>query len=163
MTHGFDDKGRQYDKDGNLNDWWTPEDTISFSKRAQVLIDYFNGIEVFPGIFADGRFTLGENIADNGGVQVSYVALQKAVRDGEIQKEMDGFSFEQRFFIAYATVWASNIRDEEIKRLTKEDPHSLGKWRVNGTLPHIQAFGEAFGIKEGDKMYLPPQKRADIW
>jgi putative endopeptidase len=163
MTHGFDDKGRQYDKDGNLNDWWKMEDADNFSKRTQVLIDYFNKIEVFPGIFADGQFTLGENIADNGGLQVSFLALQKAINNKKIQGEMEGFTPQQRFFIAYATVWANNIRDEEIKRRTKEDPHSLGKWRVNGTLPHIQAFIEAFGIKDGDKMYLPPEERANIW
>jgi putative endopeptidase len=163
MTHGFDDKGRQYDKDGNLNDWWLAEDADNFSKRAQVLVDYFNRIEVFPGIFADGQFTLGENIADNGGLQVSYLALQKAIENGEIQEEMDGFTPQQRFFIAYATIWASNIRDEEIKRRTKEDPHSLGIWRVNGTLPHIQAFIDAFGIKKENKMYLPPEQRVAIW
>ena len=163
MTHGFDDKGSQYDKDGNLNDWWKKEDMEHFSKRTQVLVDYFNTIEVFPGIKANGEFTLGENIADNGGLQVSYVALQKAMKEGGIKGEMDGFTPEQRFFIAYATVWAGNIRDEEIKRRTKEDPHSLGKWRVNGTLPHVQAFLDAFGIKEGDKMYLSPDKQASIW
>ena len=163
MTHGFDDKGRQYDKDGNLNDWWLAEDADNFSKRSQVLVDYFNNIEVYPKLFADGTFTLGENIADNGGVQVSYVALQKAIRDGEIQGVMDGFTPEQRFFIAYAMVWAGDIRDEEIKRRTKEDPHSLGKWRVNGTLPHISAFIEVFGVKEGDKMFLSKDKQAAIW
>ena len=163
MTHGFDDKGREYDKNGNLNDWWLPEDAENFSKRAQVLVDYFNKIEVFPNVFADGQFTLGENIADNGGLQVSYVALQKAIKDGQVRGTMDGFTPEQRFFIAYATVWAQNIRDEEIKRRTKEDPHSIGEWRVNGTLPHVQAFIEAFGIKEGDKMYLPEGKRVAIW
>jgi putative endopeptidase len=163
MTHGFDDKGRQYDKDGNLNDWWVTEDADNFSKRAQVLVDYFNSIEVFPGVFADGQFTLGENIADNGGLQVSYLALQKAISNGEIQKEMDGFTPQQRFFIAYATIWANNIRNEEIKRRTKEDPHSLGEWRVNGTLPHIQAFIDAFGIKKENKMYLPSEQRVAIW
>jgi len=163
MTHGFDDKGRQYDKDGNLNDWWLAEDADNFSMRSQVLVDYFNNIEVYPKLFADGTFTLGENIADNGGVQVSYVALQKAIKDDEIQGVMDGFTPEQRFFIAYAMVWAGSIRDEEIKRRTKEDPHSLGKWRVNGTLPHIQAFIEAFGVKEDDKMFLPKDKQAAIW
>ncbi len=163
MTHGFDDKGCKYDKDGNLNNWWSDEDANNFSGRVQVLVDYFNKIEVFPGIYADGEFTLGENIADNGGLQVSYVALQKAIKAGEVQGEIDGFTPEQRFFIAYATVWAGNIRNEEIKRRTKEDPHSLGKWRVNGTLPHVQAFIDAFGIKEGDKMYLAPDKQAAIW
>jgi len=163
MTHGFDDKGREYDKDGNLNDWWLPEDADNFSKRAQVLVDYFNKIEVFPNVFADGKFTLGENIADNGGLQVSYVALQKAIKDGQVQGTMDGFTPEQRFFIAYANVWAQNIRDEEIKRRTKEDPHSLGEWRVNGTLVHVQAFIDAFGVKDGDKMYLPKEKQVSIW
>ena len=163
MTHGFDDQGRQYDKDGNLKDWWTALDAENFTQRTKVLIDHFNGIEVLSGINADGMFTLGENIADNGGLQVSYVAFQKAIQDKQIQGVMDGFTPEQRFFIAYATVWAGNIRDEEIKRRTKEDPHSLGKWRVNGTLPHVQAFLDAFGIKEGNKMYLPAEKQAAIW
>jgi len=163
MTHGFDDKGRLYDKDGNLNDWWLTEDADNFTTRAQVLVDYFNNIEVFPKLFADGKFTLGENIADNGGLQVSYVAMQKAIQDGQIQQTMDGFTPEQRFFIAYATVWAGNIRDEEIKRRTKEDPHSLGKWRVNGALPHVQAFIEAFNVKEGNEMYLPVGRQAAIW
>ena len=163
MTHGFDDKGCKYDKDGNLNNWWQEEDAGNFSKRVQVLVDYFNKIEVLAGLYADGEFTLGENIADNGGLQVSFVALQKAKNDGKIQGVMDGFTPEQRFFIAYAMVWAGNIRDEEIKRRTKEDPHSLGKWRVNGTLPHVQPFIDAFGVKEGDKMYLAPDKQAAIW
>jgi putative endopeptidase len=163
MTHGFDDKGRQYDKDGNLKDWWTSVDAENFENRTQVLVSHFNNIEVLPKLNADGVFTLGENIADNGGLQISYVAFQKAIRDGQIQGTMDGFTPEQRFFIAYAMVWAGNIRDEEIKRRTKEDPHSLGEWRVNGTLPHVQAFIEAFGIKDGDKMYLPKDKQAAIW
>ena len=163
MTHGFDDKGSQYDKDGNLSNWWQEEDAQKFEQRTKVLVDYFNNIEVLPGVYADGNFTLGENIADNGGLQVSYLAFTKALAKGEIQQEMDGFTPQQRFFIAYATVWANNIRDEEIKRLTKEDPHSLGNWRVNGTLPHIDAFVDAFQIKQGDKMYLDPEKRALIW
>ena len=163
MTHGFDDQGRQYDKDGNLKDWWTENDAKNFTDRAQVLIDYFNGIEVAPNTFADGKFTLGENIADNGGLQVSWVAMQKAIADGKIAEELDGFTAPQRFFIAYATVWAGNIRDKEILRRTKEDPHSLGRWRVNATLKHITQFDEAFGVKEGDGMYLAPEERAAIW
>jgi putative endopeptidase len=163
MTHGFDDQGRQYDKDGNLKDWWQTTDAENFKQRTQVLVEHFNAIEVLSGLNADGVFTLGENIADNGGLQVSYVAFQKAIQDGQIRGTMDGFTPEQRFFIAYAMVWAGNIRDEEIKRRTKEDPHSLGKWRVNGTLPHVQAFIEAFGLKENDKMYLPTEKQAAIW
>lgn len=164
MSHGFDDAGRNYDKDGNLVNWWTAEDSENFAKRTQVLVDYFNKIEVLDGVFANGQFTLGENIADNGGVNISYTAMQKAIADGQVNaNDMDGYSVAQRFFIAYAQVWAGNIRDEEIIRRTKEDEHSLGRWRVNGTLPHITPFIEAFGIKEGDKMYLKPEERAEIW
>ena len=163
MTHGFDDAGRYYDIDGNLNDWWTPNDSLHFAERAQVLIDYYNQIEVLPNLFANGVFTLGENIADNGGVNISFTALQRAIKEGNIQQEMDGFSAEERFFIAYAMVWAGNIRDEEIIRRTKEDPHSLGKWRVNGCLPHVTPFVETFGIKEGDALWIAPEKRAQIW
>lgn len=163
MTHGFDDQGRNYDKVGNLNNWWTEADAENFNARAQVLVDYFNGIEVAPGVFANGQFTLGENIADNGGVNISFQALQKAKQEGSIQENMDGFTADQRFFLAYANVWANNIRDKEIIRRTTEDPHSLGKWRVNATLPHIDGFVEAFGIKAGDKMYVAPENRAHIW
>ena len=163
MTHGFDDQGRNYDLHGNLADWWTPEDASAFNERAQVLVDHFNAIEVAPGVNANGTFTLGENIADNGGLNVSFTAFQKAQKDGAIKGDMDGFTPEQRFFLAYAGVWAANIRPEEILRRTKEDPHSLGKWRVNGTLPHIDAFYKAFNVKEGDPMYLAPEKRARIW
>ncbi len=163
MTHGFDDQGRNYDLHGNLTDWWTPEDAAAFTERAQVLVDHFNAIEVAPGVNANGTFTLGENIADNGGLNVSFTAFQKAQKDGAIKGDMDGFTPEQRFFLAYAGVWAANIRPEEILRRTKEDPHSLGKWRVNGTLPHIDAFYKAFNIKAGDPMFLAPEKRAKIW
>lgn len=163
MTHGFDDQGRNYDLNGNLVDWWTKEDAEAFNTRAQVLVDHFDAIEVAPGVHANGTFTLGENIADNGGLNVSYTAFQKAIADGLIGGVMDGFTPDQRFFLAYAGVWAANIRAEEILRRTKEDPHSLGMWRVNGTLPHIEAFYKAFGVNQGDPMWLDPQKRAKIW
>lgn len=163
MTHGFDDQGRNYDLNGNLADWWTAADSKSFEERAQVLIDHFDAIEVAPGVHANGSYTLGENIADNGGLNVSYTAFQKAIKDGAIKGDMDGFTPEQRFFLAYAGVWAANIRPEEVLRRTKEDVHSLGMWRVNGTLPHIDAFYKAFNIKEGDPMWLAPEKRAKIW
>jgi len=163
MTHGFDDQGRNYDKTGNLQNWWTDEDAANFDKRSKILVEHFNQIEVLPGVFANGVFTLGENIADNGGVNISYEALQKAINEGKINGEMDGFTPEQRFFIAYANVWAGNIRDEEIARRTKIDPHSLSKWRVNGTLPHCESFLEAFNVKEEDLMWLAPEKRAQIW
>ena len=166
MTHGFDDQGHEYDKDGNLNNWWKESDGVNFKKNAQVLIDHFNGIKVLdnPETFANGEFCLGENIADNGGLHISYVAMKKALEKQQVNAEkMDGFTPEQRFFLAYAAVWASNIRDEEIVRLTAMDVHSLAKWRVNGTLPHITEFIEAFNIQPGNKMYLEPEKRVKLW
>jgi len=162
MTHGFDDQGSKFDKDGNFNDWWTAEDRAAFTERTKVMEEYFNGIEVAPGLFANGAFTLGENIADHGGLQVAYQAFTNATQNVEA-KEKFGFTPAQRFFIAYANVWAGNIRDEEIVNRTKSDPHSLGRWRVNGALPHIGAWYDAFGIKEGDPLYLAPEKRVSIW
>jgi len=163
ITHGFDDQGRNYDKIGNLSNWWTEEDELNFKERSQILVEHYNQIEVLPGVFANGTFTLGENIADNGGINVSYEALQKAKKEGRINGVMDGFTPEQRFFIAYANIWAGNIRDEEKARRTKEGVHSLAEWRVKGALPHSDEFIEAFNIKEGDPMWLAPEKRARIW
>ncbi|MBP8023086.1 MAG: M13 family metallopeptidase, partial [Paludibacter sp.] len=162
MTHGFDDQGCKFDKDGNLKNWWTDEDKKQFDSRAQVLVNYFDKIEVAPGVFANGKFTLGENIADHGGLQVSFQAFKNATKNAPLNS-IDGFTAEQRFFLAYSNVWAGNIRPEEILRLTKEDEHSLGRWRVNGALPHIDAWYEAFGITEKDAMYIPKEKRASIW
>lgn len=162
MTHGFDDQGRQYDKEGNLKDWWTEEDGKNFEERADVMVKYFDAIEVAPGVHANGRFTLGENIADYGGLQVSYQAFKTATANAPLEDKL-GFTPEQRFFLAYSNVWAGNIRPEEILRRTKDDPHSLGKWRVNGALPHIEAWYEAFGITNEDPMYLPVSERAHIW
>lgn len=162
MTHGFDDQGRQFDKDGNLKEWWTPQDAERFKERAQVMIDFFDAIEVAPGVYANGRFTLGENIADYGGLQVSFQAFKNATQ-GMSSELKEGFTPEQRFFLAYANVWANNIRPEEILVRTKSDPHSLGKWRVNGILPHIGAWYDAFDVKEGDAMYIPVEKRVAIW
>lgn len=163
MTHGFDDQGRLYDKEGNLKEWWTEEDAKKFNNRAQGLVDFFNTIEVAPGVFANGKLTLGENIADYGGIQVAWDAMQKAIAEGTITPEIDGFTAAQRFFISYATVWAGNIREQEILRLTKQDVHSLGRWRVNGALKHIPQFYETYGVVEGDGMYISPEKRAVIW
>ncbi|MCD8186533.1 MAG: M13 family metallopeptidase [Rikenellaceae bacterium] len=162
MTHGFDDQGRQYDKDGNMNDWWTAADAEQFEARADKLAEFFNNIEVLPGLYANGRFTLGENIADQGGLVVSYEAFKKATRDNPLP-EKEGFTPEQRFFLAYAGVWAGNIRDEEIRRLTMIDPHSLGKWRVDVTLPHVAPWYDAFDITPEDPMYITPQERAVVW
>ncbi|MEJ5267861.1 MAG: M13 family metallopeptidase [Bacteroidales bacterium] len=162
MTHGFDDKGRNYDKDGNLNNWWTDEDAENFNLRAQVLVDRYNAIHVLPDLTADGKLSLGENIADYGGLKIAYDALQIALKEKTTEK-IDGFTPEQRFYLAYAKIWGQNIRETEIRRRTKEDVHSLGRWRVNGQLPGIKEFQDAFDIKEGDKMYLPPEKWINIW
>ena len=162
MTHGFDDQGRQFDKDGNLKDWWTAEDAKRFEERAQVMVNFFDSIQVLPGLNANGSLTLGENIADHGGLQVSFQAFKNATKDAPLPVK-DGFTPEQRFFLSYAGVWAGNIRDEQIHLQTKSDPHSLGRWRVNGALPQIGAWYDAFGIKEGDPMYLAPEKRVSIW
>lgn len=162
MTHGFDDQGRQFDKDGNLKDWWTAEDAKRFEERAQVMVNFFDSIQVLPGLNANGSLTLGENIADHGGLQVSFQAFKNATKDAPLLVK-DGFTPEQRFFLSYAGVWAGNIRDEQIRLQTKSDSHSLGRWRVNGALPQIGAWYDAFGIKEGDPMYLAPEKRVSIW
>ena len=162
MTHGFDDQGRQFDKDGNLKDWWTAEDAKRFEERAQVMVNFFDSIQVLPGLNANGSLTSGENIADHGGLQVSFQAFKNATKDAPLLVK-DGFTPEQRFFLSYAGVWAGNIRDEQIRLQTKSDPHSLGRWRVNGALPQIGAWYDAFGIKEGDPMYLAPEKRVSIW
>lgn len=162
MTHGFDDQGRQYDKDGNLKDWWTEEDGKNFEARAKVMAEFFDHIEVAPGVFANGEFTLGENIADHGGLQVSYQAFKEATKDLPLE-DKDGFTPEQRFFLAYANVWAGNIRPEEVLNRTKTDPHSLGRWRVDGALPHIDNWYAAFGITENDSLFVPKDKRVSIW
>lgn len=162
MTHGFDDQGRQYDADGNLKDWWTAEDAKGFENRAKLYAQFFDSIQVLPGLHANGEFTLGENLADHGGLMVSFNAFKEATKDHPL-KNADGFTPEQRFFIAYAGVWGQNITEQEIRNRVKRDPHALGEWRVNGALPHIQAFYDAFGIKKGDKMYLPEDQRLQLW
>lgn len=162
MTHGFDDQGRQFDKDGNLTDWWAPGDADRFKERAQVMVDFFNKIEVLPGLYANGELTLGENLADHGGLNVAYLAFQNATKDAPLGV-VDGFTPEQRFFLAYATLWAGNIRDEQIRVYTKSDPHSLGRWRVNGALPHIQAWYDAFHITPSDPLYVAPENRVNVW
>lgn len=162
MTHGFDDQGRQFDKEGNLKDWWTKGDADNFKKRAQVMSDFFSNIEVLPGLKGNGALTLGENLADHGGLQVAYKALQNAMEEAPLDSA-DGFTPDQRFFLAYANVWGANITDEEIRKRTKSDPHSLGRWRVNGALPHIEAWYKAFNVKKDSKLYVPENERVDIW
>ena len=163
MTHGFDDQGRNYDKDGNLNDWWTAEDAARFKERTDILVEQFNAVEVAPGVYANGSYTLGENIADQGGLLVSRMAYENSLEGKERPEPIDGYTDAQRFYISYATVYGQNIRPEEILRLTKIDPHSLGKNRVNVTLRNIDDFYTAFDITEGDAMYLAPEKRVNVW
>lgn len=169
LTHGYDDQGRQYDKDGNLNDWWTEEDANNFDNNKQALIDAFNNCIAVDDpelglIHGNGELTLGENIADNGGLHVSYLAMHNAMKEGQVNKEkMDGFTPEQRFFLAYAAVWASNIRPQAALQLTQMDVHSLGRNRVNVALPQVTEFVEAFDIKPGDGMWLDPEKRVVLW
>lgn len=162
MTHGFDDQGRCYDKNGNMTDWWTKSDETNFNKRASVCVDFFSKIKVLPDLNANGKLTLGENLADHGGIQVSYNAYKNATK-GIKTECIDGLTSDQRFFIAYAGVWAANITDEEIRNRTKSDPHSLGEWRVNGTLPHIDAWYDAFNVKDTDKMFLSKEQRLNLW
>lgn len=164
MTHGFDDQGRKFDKEGNLVDWWQPEDAEKFNDLSEKLVDQFNKIEVAPGVFANGRYTLGENIADQGGLRVALTAYTEFAENSKsLNKEIDGFSPLERFFISYANVWAGNIREEEILLRTQNDPHSLGRNRVNATLSNLTPFIETFKIKEGDKMFRPENERIVIW
>lgn len=162
MTHGFDDQGSQFDKEGNFANWWTAADKEKFDSLTSGLADQFDSIVVLGDTHANGRFTLGENIADQGGLRVAYTAYHNSLGDSE-GEVIDGFTPDQRFFLSYANVWAGNIRDEEILLRTKTDPHSLGRWRVNGSLKNIEPFFRAFDIKEGDAMYLAPEKRVIIW
>ena len=168
MTHGFDDQGRQFDKDGNMNNWWTEEDAEAFKAKTEILVKQFDAIEVLPAkgdqpaLHANGALCLGENIADQGGLRVAYTAYRNSLAGKEAPAPIDGFTDAQRFYLAYATLWAQNIRDEEIARLTKLDVHSLGKWRVNATLRNLQDFYDAFGITDG-AMFLPEEERVIIW
>lgn len=162
MTHGFDDQGRRYDKDGNMHDWWKDSDAKNFTERTDKYADFFSGIKVLPDLNANGRLTLGENLADHGGLQVAYYAYKNTTKNNPLPV-IDGLTADQRFFLAYAGVWAGNITEAEIRNRTKSDPHSLGRWRVNGALPHVDMWYDAFGIKEGDKMYVSKEKRLSLW
>ena len=163
MTHGFDDQGRNYDKDGNLSAWWNKEDEEKFNERAKILVEQYDKIVVLDSLHADGSYTLGENIADQGGLLVSYQAYMNTLKDKGIPADIDGFTYSQRFYIGYANLWAQNLRPQEIMRRTKTDVHSLGTWRVNAALRNIEDFYTAFDIKEGDAMYLAPEERINIW
>ena len=162
MTHGFDDQGRRYDKDGNMHDWWTEADGKNFTQRTDKYADFFSKIKVLPDLNANGRLTLGENLADHGGLQVAFTAYKNATKRNPLPV-IDGLTADQRFFLAYAGVWAGNITEAEIRNRTKSDPHSLGRYRVNGALPHIDMWYDAFGVKEGDKMFIPKSERLPLW
>lgn len=162
MTHGFDDQGRHYDKEGNMVDWWTAADGENFNERVGKYADFFSNIKVLPDLNANGQLTLGENLADHGGLQVAFNAYKNATRNNPLPT-IDGLTGDQRFFLAYAGVWGQNITEKEIRNRTKSDPHALGMWRVNGALPHIDMWYDAFGVKEGDKMFIPKSERLDLW
>ena len=162
MSHGFDDQGRLFDKDGNMINWWTDEDDAKFRAKAQKLVEQFDEVEILPGVHANGQFTLGENIGDHCGLSIAFTAMQNAIKGKNIGL-IDGFTPEQRFYIGYATVWAQNITDEEKARLTNLDPHSLAENRVNVSIRNFESFFEAFGIKEGDPMFRPEEERVHIW
>lgn len=162
MTHGFDDQGAQFDKEGNLRNWWTEADGQNFRKRTQVMSDFFDKIEVLPGEHIQGALTLGENIADHGGLNVAFAAFQRAMSKQPLSIK-DGFTPEQRFFLSYALVWANNVREAALRQQIKTDPHSPGEWRVNAALPHIDAWYKAFGITKKDKLFVPKKQRVDVW
>ena len=162
LTHGFDDKGRQSDKDGNLNDWWTEQDAQKFEERAEVLVNQFDKFTVLDDVKANGKLTLGENIADLGGLNIALTAFDQTTQ-AQSNETIKGFTPKQRFFLSYAHIWAQNIRDEEIIRRTKTDVHSLGKYRVIGPLKNLPEFHQAFNVQDTDNMFLPQEQRAVIW
>ncbi|BDX39520.1 endothelin-converting protein [Tenuifilaceae bacterium CYCD] len=163
MTHGFDDQGRNFDKNGILTDWWTKEDSEKFNALTQPLVDEYSNFVAIDSLHLDGKLTLGENIADYGGLTISYLAFQKSLEGKEAPKSIDGFTANQRFFLSYANVWRQIIRDKELMRRVKEDVHSPGKFRVNGALFNIPEFYDAFEISPNDPLYIAPEKRAKIW
>lgn len=162
MTHGFDDQGAQFDKDGNLKNWWTAKDKVEFEKRTKVMSDFFDHIKVLPDLNANGKLTLGENTADHGGLNIAYQALQNAMKVHPLGQK-DGFTPEQRFFLSYGLIWANNTREAMLRLLVKTDPHAPARWRVNGALPHIDAWYKAFNITSKDPLFIPKKNRVDVW
>jgi predicted metalloendopeptidase len=162
IGHGFDDQGRKFDAEGNLRDWWTEEDAARFDERKNMLAAQYDGYEVLDGLTINGQFTSGENIGDLGGLGIAYKAYRLSL-DGEEAPVIDGFTGDQRFFLGWAQVWRAKARDEEAKRLLTIDPHSPPKFRANGAAVNVPEFYQAFDVREGDGMYLPPQERVKIW
>jgi putative endopeptidase len=164
ITHGYDDQGRKYNAEGNLQDWWTEGDAKAFEERAQKVIDEYNAFEPLPGMHVNGKLTLGENVADLGGVTIAYEALQRALaKDPAKREKLDSFTPEQRFFISFAQIWRTNIREAEARRLLTVDPHSPGRFRAIGPLVNLTTFYDAFAVKAGDPMWRPTAERAQIW
>ena len=163
ISHGFDDSGSRYDADGNLKDWWTADDQKQFAALTGALAAQYSALQPLPGTFVDGKFTLGENIGDLGGINAAYDGLQLYLKENGTPGLIDGYTAEQRFFISWATVWRTKMRDEALKNLVKTDPHSPGMYRAYVPLQNVDSFYKAFDIKEGDGMYIASEKRVKIW
>jgi putative endopeptidase len=162
LTHGFDDQGRQYDAEGNLKDWWTEEDAKKFAARTEMVDKQYSAYQPLDSVFVNGKLTMGENIADIGGLNIAYTALQKA-NAGKTDPKYDGFTQEQRFFLAWAQNWRVNTTDAFLRQQVMTDPHSPGKFRCNGPLANMPQFFKAFDCKPGDKMVRPEAERIKIW
>jgi putative endopeptidase len=163
ITHGYDDQGRRSDADGNLVDWWTPEDNAKFRERAQRVVEQFNGYQALPGLAINGQLALGENIADLGGVSIAFEALQRSLKGKPAPAKIDGYTAEQRFFLSWAQQWRTAYRDDAMRLQVARGPHAPGNFRAIGPLVNFQPFYDAFGIKEGDKLWKAPADRAKIW
>ncbi|HEY1047626.1 MAG TPA: M13 family metallopeptidase, partial [Bacteroidia bacterium] len=163
FTHGFDDQGAQYDETGNLKNWWTEDDANNFKNLSSNYIKYFSNFEALPGVNINGELTIGENIADLGGLTLAYYALKRSLVGKPEPAKIDGFTWQQRFFLSWAQVWHNNIKDEELRNRLQTDPHSPARYRINGPLKHLPEFYEAWGVKQGDKMWLPDTERISIW
>lgn len=163
FTHGFDDQGAMYDDAGNLKNWWSPEDSKNFKALSQKYIAYFNSFQPLPGVNINGKLTIGENIADLGGLTLAYYALERSLKGKPEPAKIDGFTWQQRFFLSWAQVWHNNIKDEELRNRLQTDPHSPARYRINGPLKHLMEFYNAWGVKEGDKMWIPEDQRIMIW
>jgi putative endopeptidase len=162
MTHGFDDQGRQYAADGNLRDWWGPTDATKFKEKADVVVAQYNAFTVLDSVHVNGELTLGENMADLGGIAIAYEAFKKT-KQGKSNEKIDGFTPDQRFFLSWAQVWRAKSTDKEAMKRIMTDPHSPSEARCNGPLSNMPEFYQAFGIKEGDKMWRPENERAKVW
>lgn len=163
FTHGFDDQGAQYDETGNLKNWWTEDDATNFKNLSSNYIKYFSNFEALPGVNINGELTIGENIADLGGLTLAYYALKRSLVGKPEPAKIDGFTWQQRFYLSWAQVWHNNIKDEELRNRLQTDPHSPARYRINGPLKHLPEFYEAWGVKQGDKMWLPETERISIW